>query len=215
MTSLNPTVPGVRGRGTTKDAIFLRTYALTEQPPTELYFSRHMLRFTGLKLFESQPDLVWGVHGTSSTNNADAFSSRDAQHLGRKLYQIDLMYKLQNPSSPGASVTQESVDNTGYMHISRLAKAYATKLKEMVIGWLEALDDPELPALKGMDFEELIRHRPMMVHKLMGDHAYIDCIIHTVFLAGGVRLRIGTVRNKPANILAVLTRFHDEIQTRV
>lgn len=207
--------PRGKGRTLSKDLISIRTYVLPEHVPTEISFSKHMLRFEGLKLFSAGQDLIWGVQGTTSLNSADAFASRDAQFLKRRVYQVEMLYKLNGLPPAGTSVTEEFAKSAGYLHFSRLTSAYRTTLKERMLGWLRAERDPQIDELAAMDFEEMVKSRPMMVHKLMAESPHINTVIHSVILTGGVSLRIATVRNKPKNIVRVYTRFHEEIATTV
>lgn len=205
----------VKGRSLSKDQISIRGYVLLEAVPTEISFSKHMVRFEGLKLFSAGPDLVWGVQGTTSVNSADAFASRDAQFLKRRLYQVELVYKLNGLPPAGTSVTEEFAKSAGYLHFSRLTSAYRATLKMSMLAWLKEERDPQIKVLAKMDFEEMVQSRPMMVHRLMAESPHINTIIHSVILSGGATLRIATVRNKPENIVRVYTRFHKEIETTI
>lgn len=206
---------GPKGRAITKNMISIRTYVLPETVPKSVSFSKHMLRFVGLKPFSAGPDLIWGVQGTTSLNSADAFASRDAQHLGRRLYQVELMYKPKGLPPAGTSVTEAFAKVSGYLHFARLTSDYRHSLRERMLAWLKNEEDPEFKLLSEMDFEEIVKLRPMMVHKLMAVDTHIDTVIHSVMLTGGVSLRIATVRNKPENVVKVFTRFHAEIVTTV
>lgn len=204
-----------KGRAVSKDLISIRTYVIPETVPTEIVFSQHMMRFVGLKLFSAGPDLIWGVQGTTSLNSADAYASLDAQHLKRKLYQVELSYRLHGLPPAGTSVTEEFANSAGYLHCSRLTSAFRKSLKDRMLTWLAEDEDAEIDELAALDFEELTKHRPMMIHRLMKESPHINTVIHSVFLTGGVSLRIATLRNIPENIVRVGTRFHEEIKTTV
>lgn len=208
-------IPRAKGRAVFKDMIPLRAYAIPESIPEKVRFSAHPIKFLGYKPFAAAPDLVWGVHGTASLNSADAFASRDAQHLKRRLYQIELLYRLDGIPPAGTSVTEAFAQSAGYLHMSRITSAYRDKLKTRMIGWLQAEEDPELEELSDLPFEEMLKSRPMFVHALMTEDQHLKAVIHPVKLAGGVSLRIATVRNLKSHIVRVYTRFHEEIETVV
>lgn len=198
-----------------KDMIPLRTYALPETVPQSLKFSNHMVKFIGLKPFSTAKDVLWGVNGTTSLNSADAYASRDAQHLGRRLYQIELMYRLDGLPTAGTSVTEEFSQTAGYLHLSRITSAFRDKLRGRMATWLTDTKDPNRDELMELDFEDLLKERPMFVHHLMTTDKHLKAIIHPVKIAGGVPLRIATVRNLPSNIVRVYTRFHEELVTTI
>lgn len=193
----------------------IRTYVLSATIPTEIQFSRHMLRFSGLKPFFAAPDLIWGVQGTTSLNSADAFASRDAAHMDRRVYQVELNYRLTGLPPAGSSVTEEFAKSCGYIHCSRMAAAFRKVLKERMLTWISEAQDTGLDELKGLEFEELVKVRPMLIHRLMDEDRFLKAMVHPVYLPGGVTLRIATVRNIPENIVSVHTRFYEEIKTTV
>ena len=203
------------GRSLAKDSISIRTYSIPEQVPDVLSFSKHMMRFQGLKLFSANKDLIWGVQGTTALNRADAYASMDAQHKGRRVYQIELSYKLKGQPLAGTSVTEEFAKVAGYLHFSRLTSAYRKVLREQFMTWLKAEKDPDVDLLQDHDLEDLAKARPMMIHKLMEVERHLNTVIHTVALSGGASLRVATVRNLPENIVRVYTRFHENIVTTV
>lgn len=207
--------PRARGRAVLKDMIPLRTYAIPPTAPESFTFSNHMLKFTGFKPFSAAPDLLWGVHGTTSLNSADAYASRDAQHLQRRLYQIELLYRLDGLPPAGKSVTEEFAKTAGYLHFSRITSAFREKLRGRLLDWLSDMQDPNLQELATLDFEHLVKMRPMFVHYMMSQEQSLNAVIHPVFVSGGVTLRIATVRNLPSNIVRVYTRFHEEIVTTI
>lgn len=206
-----------------KDIISIRTYHLSETIPKAIQFSKHMLKFEGLVPFMAAPDLLWGVQGTTSLTMADSLASQDALATGRKSFQIDLLYRLNADSSTGLSTTNESVMASGYMHFTRIAKEFRTALQTEMLEWLDAAHDRDIDALKAMDFEAMIICRPMLVHQLMTIRRYINTVIHTVSLNGGMTLKIGVVRNTPTGVVRntptgvvrAETRLYNEIITTV
>lgn len=210
-----PESPKPRGRASLKDMIPLRTYVLDEQTPSAIQFSRHMLRFSGLKAFSAGVDLLWGVQGTTSLNKADSFASRDAAHLRKRVYQVELLYRLSGLPPAGSSVTEEFARESGYLHFSRMSSGFRKILRDRMLTWLAEAEDAGRDELSTLDFEDLVKQRPMLVHQLMGEDRHIKAVIHPVLLPGNVSLRIATVRNIPENIEKVYTRFYEEIKTTV
>jgi hypothetical protein len=204
-----------RGRAGHKDMIPLRTYAIPETNPTEFKFSNHLIKYAGYMAFQAAPDLLWGAHGTTSLNSADAFASRDAQHLKRRLYQIEMFYRLDGLPPAGTSVTEEFARSVGYLHLGRITSSFRDDLKDRMLDWLKDDSEFEPDYLKDKSLEEMIKLRPMFVHALMSQDKFLKAVIHPVRLAGGVTLRIATVRKLKDNIARVYTRFHDEIVTSV
>lgn len=198
-----------------KDVISLRTYYLSEGIPTQIVYSNHMPKFEGLVPAAVEPGLLWGVQGTISLMQADACASLDASRLNRKLFQVELSYRLKSGESASTSVTAESAKKTGYLHCTRLAKAYRMQLHEEMLGWLEKARDPEYDVIAAKDFESLLIMRPMLVHRLMSKYKYLKVVIHPVYLPGKVPIRIAVVRHTSNSIVQAETRFHSEIKTLV
>jgi hypothetical protein len=199
-----------------KDIISIRTYHLADTIPTALQFSKYPLKFEGFLPFAAAPDLLWGVQGTTSLGQADSFASQEAGKLGgKKVFHIDLLYRLKAGSSTALSTTHESAIESGYLHFTRISKDYRTSLQKDMLEWLDAAHDRDIDALKAMDFEDMIICRPMLIHQLMTMQRHINIVIHSVNLNGGVALKIGVVRNTPAGVVRAETRYHEEIVTTV
>lgn len=203
--------PALRSKKILKSLVPIRTYVLSSVKPAKIQFSRHMLKFDGLESMLAGVDLLWGVQGTSAVNLADALAMRDAQTLQRRVFQVDLVYKLKTPLVFGMPITEELTMNSGYLHFSRLSSAYRKQLHDLVLGWLSNDQDPQIDALSKLDFDSLFKKRPMLVHRMMAQMRYINAVVHPVTLNGGVSLRIATVRNVAGSIASIGTRFYDDI----
>lgn len=209
----NPETPETRprGRGSFKDIVPLRTYVIVDKTPASIQFSRHMLRFLGLKPFETGADLLWGVQGTASLNKADSFASRDAAHLNRRVIQVEILYRLNGLPAAGSQVTEEYANEFGYMHLSRLASSFRKSTQERMIAWLTEAGDVGIKELMDLELEDLVRQRPMLIHRLMAVDKHLHVLIHPVLLPGNVSLRIATVRNIPEKIDHVQARVYQDI----
>lgn len=199
--------------GASLRTVSLRTYALPKGVPPSLKFSAHTPKFLGLDPAKINPYLLWGVNGTASLNSSDSFASRDAQRLGRRLYQIELNYQLDGMPAPGA--TLQKSENYEYLHLSRITSEFRESLRENLLQWLYLIDDPRRYELIDLELDELVKMRPMFVHYLFEKQKQLKIFVHPVLLPGGVSLRIATVRNIPSQISRVFTRYHGEVETSV
>lgn len=204
-----------RGRSNFKDIIPLRTYVIVEKAPVAIQFSRHMLRFSGLKPFETGADLLWGVQGTASLNKADSYASRDAALANRRVIQVEILYRVSGLPPAGSQVTEEYSKEFGYMHLSRLSSSFRKATQERMIAWLTSAEDLGIKELEDLDLEDLIRQRPMLIHRLMAEDQHISVLVHPVLLPGNVSLRIATVRNDPKKIDRVYARFYQDIRVTI
>lgn len=211
--ALDPSGDGKsRGRSSFKDIIPLRTYVIVEKAPQTIQFSRHMLRFSGLKPFETGADLLWGVQGTASLNKADSFASRDAAVVNRRVIQVEILYRVNGLPTAGSQVTEEYAKEFGYMHLSRLSSSFRKITHERMVNWLTSDEDLGVKDLADLDLEDLVRQRPMLIHRLMAEDQHLSVLVHPVLLPGNVSLRIATVRNVPQKIERVYARFYQDIQ---
>jgi hypothetical protein len=203
------------GRARSRELIYLRNYKLTEALPTVIEFSACMVRFQGLVLPKINPDLLWGVQGTTSIRDADGFATADAQFRKLRIYQVDMAYRIPGLPTQETSISEEAAARLGYLHTSRATTTYKRALREQMNKWLHADKDPEFSTLAGYEFDELILARPMLIHRLMEEDKRLNVVVHMVALNGGVTLRIATVRKKPEFIEKVYTRFHADIKTTI
>ena len=206
-------VPGRPSRS--RELIYVYNYKLTDEIPTRIEFSRCMVRFLGFNQAKANPDLIWGVQGTTSLRDADRVAAADASFRRQRIFQLELAYRIPDLYSMESSISEESARRLGYLHCTRATIGYRNDLRIRMHGWLHADKDPDFASLVSLDFDDLIKQRPMLIHRLMAEDTFLNLVVHPVLLSGGVMLRIATVRNKPELIERVTTRFHEEIQTLV
>lgn len=206
-------IPGRPSRA--RELIYVYNYKLTEDIPKRIEFSRSMVRFLGFNPAKASPDLLWGVQGTTSLRDADRFAAADASFRRLRIFQLELAYRIPDLYTMGTSISEETARRLGYLHCTRATIGYRSDLRIRMHSWLHADKDPEFSTLVGLDFDDLIKKRPMLIHRLMTEDPLINLVVHPVLLSGGVTLRIATLRNKPELIERVTTRFHEEIQTVV
>lgn len=199
-------------------AIMVRTYALPKQPPQHLQFDRYLLRYNGLDESKRNPDLIWGVYGTEATARAGAYAALDARRHGRRLYQIDLWYRVKRRAHGDltAPLTAEEIRQNGFLHLQRIDSDYRDHLRSILLERLQEEADAQIEALKlESSLEALLAQRPMLIHWLMKTCRWIMAVQHTVYIGSGVPLRVVTLRRDPSRYLHVGARFHPEIQTIV
>ena len=188
--------------------LLARTYVIPVEKPREVFFSEHLPNFDGYKPFEVNPDLIWGVFGTDSLNRCDAYASMDAQHMKRELYQVDLYYNVKNIPASNASISKEVSLASGYIYLARLESSFRNELHEIFKRWLTDAKDPDIGALRIMTVEDLIKARPMLVHRYMKENPDINVFLHSVKISGGVSIRLCTMRKLPDRIEQIAVRYH-------
>lgn len=189
--------------------MLLRTYVLSVQVPESVIYSEHMPRFNGYEPFSSNPDLAWGVQGTNAIASADSYASMDARHLKRKLFLVDLYYQIENMPSASSVISEESAMTSGYFHFDRLEVNFRAKLFKQFLGYLP---EDVREEYKSLTIQDLLRDKPMLVHRFMKDVPECNACLHSVRISGGVMLRIGTVRKDPRFIQRVLVRYHEGVK---
>jgi len=188
--------------------VLLRTYVLSTKVPTDVVYSEHMPRFQGFEPFRANPDLVWGVQGTNSINSADAYASMDARHLRRKVFLLDLHFKIANVTSASSVITEEAALKSGYYHFDRLEFNFRAKLFKVLLGYIE---ESKQEAAKKLTIQDLLREQPMLIHRFMKETPECRACLHSVQINGGVTLRMATVRKNMAFVERVGVRYHDDI----
>lgn len=198
-----------------RDLVFVFNYKLTDVPPASIEYSRCMVRFQGFNPVKANPDLLWGVQGTTSLRDADRYAASDAAFRKLRIFQLELAYRIPNLTAMETSISEEAARRFGYLHYSRLTSGYKETLRKRMNQWVFEDKDPEYTRLQALAFEELIRQRPMLIHRLMSEDTFLNLVVHPVLLNGGVSMRIATVRRKPEFIDRISVRFHEEIATTI
>lgn len=199
-------------------SLMVSAYALLESPPQHLFFGQHLLHFNGFDPGEQNLDLIWGVYGTESMGRAGAYAAMDARRLKRRLYQIDLWYRVTRRlnHSYNSPMSAEEIRRTGFMQLSRIEPDYREHLRAIFLERLHELGDSRLGELRmEPSLEVLTAHRPMLIHWLMRLCPWLYAVQHTVYVGTGIALRIVTMRRDPERYLHVSTRHHPEIVTNV
>lgn len=196
--------------------MLVRTYALLDAVSYELEFSNHMPNFIGLDRAKAEPDLVWGVYGTSSMNSASGYASLDAQYTKRRLYQIDLIYKVPGPIGKNSVITGEMAKAGGFYNLDRLEVNFRNQVYQQLISYLPAEQQSVYRSSEaGKTIQDLLRDHPMLVHQFMRDEPHCMAMTHFVYISKGIRLRMATVRKNPDRIEKIYVRYHDEIEAVV
>jgi hypothetical protein len=215
-TAVGPVLQPAFGRPSrSRELIYIYNYKLTDDTPKRIEFSRCMVRFLGFNRAKANPDLLWGVQGTTSLRDADRFAAADASFRQQRIFQLELAYRIPDLYTIESSISEESARRLGYLHCTRATIGYRNDLRIRMHAWLHADKDPDYATLVSLDFDDLVKQRPMLIHRLMTEDTFLSLVVHPVLLSGGVMLRVATVRNKPERIERVSTRFHESIQTLV
>lgn len=191
--------------------VVLRNYVLPQSVPKAVSFGANAIKFSGLISSEVCPGTVWGVYGTDSINRCDGYASQDAQHLKRRLYQVDLVYVLPRMPANSTVLTEEEAKESGYIYFDRLEKGYRERLRDEMLGHLLETSDLEIESLVKENLATLLRRRPMLVHRFMNENPQFKVALYTVDLPGGVQARIGLVRVLPEHVQQVSVRYNPEI----
>ena len=198
-----------------RTALMVRTYALPKQVPEQLQFDSFLLRYIGFDANRRNPDVIWGIFGTDSLSRANVYASKDAEHGGRRLYMMDLWYKIERKPG-GAQCIAEDIRATGFVNIQRLDADYRAYLLSLFLQRLEEENDPELEKLQlERSIEELVAQRPMLIHWFMKNCPWVYAVQHPVYIAQGVMLRIMTLRRDPDRYLSAHVRYNPEIRISV
>ncbi len=206
----SPVRPNLR-----RGLVTIYAYKLAEAPPSAVAFSGCMVRFLGWSPSKANPELIWGIHGTASLRDSTAYADVDAQFRGLRTFRLALNYRLPKLTGVKNAVTAEISKETGFLHCMRLSSAYRGGLQKRMIKWLQEDRDPDAARLARAKFVDLLKQRPMLIHRLMAEDTFLNMVIHPVLLNGGVTLTVGTVRNLPELIDGVNAGVHTGISARV
>lgn len=177
----------------------IRTYVLTKEIPSEIHFSRNLAKFSGIQDSFLNPDLIWGIYGTSSLNSANTYASMDARRLKSKMYQVDLHMKISMHPPTTRVINRENATQSGFFHFERLDVNFRNEILEQMIGYCAEMDGVSEESLRiqypaSSMLIDLLRDKPMLVHRFMAENPSARACIHSVRLGGGFTLKVGTVR---------------------
>ena len=198
-----------------KSSAMVRAYALPKDVPTCMRFDACLLHYVGFESAKRNPDLIWGVFGTDSMSRANMYASRDARLDGRRLYMMDLWYKVDRKQG-GVQSIAENIRATGFINIQRMDADYRGYMLSLFLQRLEEEGDPEWEKLSlERSVDSLVAQRPMLIHWFMKHCNWVCAVQHTVYISPGVMLRIITLRRDPARYMSVHVRYHPEIEASV
>lgn len=177
----------------------IRTYVLTKEIPTEIRYSLNLARFTGMNDSLVNPDLIWGIYGTSSLNSANSYASMDARRLKRKMYQVDLHVPIRMHPPTTRVINRENATESGFFHFERLDMSFRNELLDQMIGYCSEMENVSEESLRiqypvSSMLNDLLRDKPMLIHRFMAENPNARVCIHSVRLGGGLTLKLGTVR---------------------
>lgn len=175
------------------------TYAITKDVPSEIKFSDNLPRFIGLNELLVNPDLIWGIYGTLSIKSANTYASIDANNLKKKMYPVDFYMKINIDQLTSQIISRETAINSGLFHFDRLEVDYKRSILDEMIGYCAQMYGVTEQSLRvqypvSTSLSDLLRDKPMLVHRFMAENPCAKMCIQFVRLSGGLSLRIGTVR---------------------
>lgn len=180
------------------------TYAITKEVPSEIKFSDNLPRFSGMNELFVNPDLIWGFYGTRAIKSANTHASHDAKRLKSNLYPVDFYMKVNINQLTSQIINRETAINSGFFNFERLKLNYKRSIFDEMIGYCVQMDGVSEESLRvkypvSTSLNDLLRDKPMLVHRLMAENSWMKMCIHFVRIDGGNALRIGTVRRDVEN----------------
>ena len=91
---LEPPQLGQGRRSAARGLVELHTYKLAETVPERAEFSRCMVRIVNFDQAQASPDLIWGVHGTTSQRAAQEYARSDAQFRRLQTFRLEISYRV-------------------------------------------------------------------------------------------------------------------------
>lgn len=196
-----------------KDWIPMANFAMVKSIPTQVRLRDHLFPFAGAA---PQPDLLWGVHGTTSINASVFTAAAHATAQQCQALQITTWYRVDNFQAVTTPLTREASRQAGYLHLGRLNAAFRDDICATWQSWLKQ-ESPSLYALQS-DFalEDLALHHPHYVWRMFRDNAELLMVIHPVQpsypSASGTPVWIATVRATAQRIMASEVRYLPDVQ---
>lgn len=168
--------------------------------------------------------LITGVFGLSSKQQAlvaAARWSREREYAtsgSNRVLMADVNYKIDNYDLTRNQLTAEIVEQTGWMHMERIASKYRKVLTEQWIAWIRRdFNNDYARSLDEVPLLELARRHPKYIARMMKESPHLRAIIHPVrpAIAPDVILLAATVRYEPQFFGEAHVRFTNNISVAI
>ena len=198
----------------TQNKLSVRTYALLEKTPESIKFCEHQIQFEGFDPKKTEPGVIWGVYGTRSTRDLNFLNGSNANKIGRRVFQCDLVTLENDTISPATTVSEAASRKSGLLLVRKLELSFKKSLQVRMLHWLQE-DHPKDLHCDRLNFLLMVKRWPMLLHRLLKEDQDITTIVHDVVVAGAGKVSIATVRIDPKKIISVKTYLYDQIATTV
>lgn len=196
-----------------RDQVCFTVYVLAETMPDVVRVRDHLFPFEGM---QADPALLWGVYGTTSTNDALFIAERYARQNKRTLLTVSMWYHIPKFSLTRRYLTEEAALESGYLHFARLSKDYRDKLLGMANVWAKKhVHASARMFLPGLTLDEFVRRYPAFIRYLFKEYPQYGIIVHPVQqsydLTDQTVIWVATVRADGDRVKRAEVRFMPDI----
>lgn len=198
-----------------RDMVSLSFLAHSRDVPDQLRLKEHSLSFVGHDASMSA-GLITGVYGAHSKQTAlVAASNWSRQHQAgsggpNRILMIDVNYRVDNYNLTREQAREETVKETGWLHLERTASSYREEIKETWISWIDKDVGPAAAtSVKDMSLVDIAARYPRFVAMMLKKDKAIRGIVHPVnpSLDPDVNLWVATVRYDKERFESAAVRY--------
>lgn len=196
-----------------RDWIPFVNFAMVENVPESLKLRDHLFPFEGA---QPDPELLWGVYGTTSINAAIFGAASYAAAKRCQSLQITSWYLIENFRSVTTQLTRDVSREAGYLHLGRLNAAFRDDIKATWLEWLETDSAAQFQQQQSYSLEDLALHHPEYIWRMFKLNKDLHMVIHPVrpeySAASSLPVWIATVRATPSRVMASEVRFIPDVK---
>ena len=199
-----------------RDWVKLRNYIFCEFVPSgRIDIKDYQIDYVGST---RKPDVhnfhFTGVYGTRSIETsailATSFASRDRKYA----HPLEIWVDVPGLTDSRKQMTRSSIEQSGWLHIERMARPLQNEIKDQLLYWLEFDHDLiVVNALSGLKVSELLLLYPALAPRLLDEVDDLGMLVHPVKtkfdLGSDVQkvIWVATVRTDKFSIAAAEMRF--------
>jgi hypothetical protein len=204
-----------------RDMAALSFLAFTKNIPNTIELKKLNLGFLGEK--PDEENFITGVCGTHSKQVALVMAAKwtreqAANEVFNRVLMVDVNYHVDNYILTREQTRRDTLAQTGWLHMDRMATGFRDEVKEMWLDWIDKESAFGVAQrLEDQSLLDIAVQHPKYVRRLMAENPSIKGIVHPVnpTLDPKTCIFAATVRYEPERFHGAVARFLPRVKVIV
>lgn len=165
------------------------------------------------------PDLLTGVYGAVSRNDALFLADEYSRKHGKIMYSADVWYRIDDINRTRNQIDSRIMSETGFAHLSGLSTAMRDQLREQWLMWISKDAMPaQMSLVRDLPLTALASRYPQYIRNVFDTYPELLMLVHPVIsvMDSGKEqptlINVATVRIIPERIMHYAVRYSNDIQ---